>query len=198
MHRSAGLVRNLIRFDRLGRERLLDIDYEEKREMKIRAFFYAVIGAGLAGLMPSVAAWARMPQMDMDQTFAFGRPATEADVTKIIHVQASDQMRLIFDSTNIQRGDVVKFVVENVGRAPHEFSIGDSAFRLEHQREMAQPMSAMAGMEHDDANVVSLKPRQTKTLIWRFDRLRTRSILFACYVPGHYEAGMYRRYEIPR
>lgn len=165
--------------------------------MNIKGLFVAVLGASLAGALPTVTAWAQMPPMAMEHTFAFGRPANEADVTKTIHVQASDQMRLIFDSTDIRRGDVVKFVVENVGQAPHEFAIGDSAFRREHQREMTQPMSAMAGMAHDHANVVSLKPGQTKTLIWRFDRLSTRTILFACYVPGHYEAGMYRRYRIP-
>jgi len=165
--------------------------------MNIRAFFVAILGASLASALPTVTAWAGMPAMTMEHTFAFGRPANEADVTKTIHVQASDRMRLTFDSTDIRRGDVVKFVVENVGQAPHEFAIGDSAFQREHQREMAQSMSAMAGMEHDDPNVVSLKPGQTKTLIWRFDRLRTRTIVFACYVPGHYEAGMYRRYRIP-
>ena len=62
-------------------------------------------------------------------------------------------------------------------------------------QEMKQ-MAGMPGMEHDDPNVVSLPPGETRTLIWRFDRLRTHDIIFACYVPGHYEAGMYRQLSI--
>lgn len=150
----------------------------------------------MAFLLPLGSAIAQMPQMDMEQSFAFGRPGQAAEVTKTIHIEANDQMRLKFDSLDIKRGDVVKFIVKNAGQVPHEFAVGDEAFRREHQKEMKQQMAGMAGMEHEDPNVVSLTPGETKTLIWRFDRLSTHNIIFACYVPGHYEAGMYHRHAI--
>lgn len=158
--------------------------------MNTKSIFIAML---MVTLFPIGAALAQMAPMNMAQSFAFGQPGQEAQVTKTIHVEANDQMRLKFDSMNIRRGDVVKFVVKNVGQVPHEFAIGDEAFRREHMQEMKQPM---AGMEHADPNVVSLKPGETKTLIWGFDHLRTRNIMFACYVPGHYEAGMYHRHVI--
>jgi hypothetical protein len=35
---------------------------------------------------------------------------------------------------------------------------------------------------------------ETKTIVWRFDPVKSKSVLFACYVPGHFEAGMYHRH----
>lgn len=150
----------------------------------------------MAALFSTSTAFAQMAPMSKEQAFAFGRPGQEAEVTKTVHVEANDQMRLKFDSMDIRRGDVVKFVVKNVGQVPHEFAVGDDVFRREHLQEMKHQMAGMAGMEHNDLNVVSLQPGETKPLIWRFDKLHTRNIIFACYVPGHYEAGMYHRHMI--
>lgn len=124
--------------------------------------------------------------------FAFGEPATLAEATKTIHVRATDQMKLVFDNEDIRRGDVVAFVVTNTGAAPHEFGIADEAGQDAHQREMA----SMPGMKHEDPNVVSLAPGETKTLVWRFDFPRAMPIVFACNVPGHYQAGMFTRLTV--
>ncbi|MBN3003729.1 hypothetical protein JW897_08270 [Chromobacterium alkanivorans] len=144
----------------------------------------------LALLLPAVA-MAQMNGMDMSEQFAFGQPAQESAVTRTIYVEATDTMRLKFDSMRIRRGEVVKFVVRNSGQAPHEFAIGDESFRKEHLLEMRKQM---AGMEHHDVNVLSLKGGETKTIVWRFDPVKSKSVLFACYVPGHFEAGMYHRH----
>ena len=121
--------------------------------------------------------------------FAFGAPGKAADVNRTIHVKATDQMRFLFDSQTIRRGDVVRFVITNTGVIPHEFGIGDAAFQHEH----AQEMMKMPGMMHDDPNVVSLKPGETRTLIWSFKKVRNPALEFACNVPGHYAAGMVTR-----
>ncbi len=147
----------------------------------------------LALLLPASAAMAHQHAMHMPQGFAFGQPAQETAVTRTIHVEADDAMQLKFDATDIRRGEVVKFVVHNSGQALHEFTIGDDAFRRAHQRAMRK---AMAGMHHHAANVLSLKGGETGTVIWRFDPVRGRTVLFACYVPGHYEAGMYQRQQL--
>lgn len=145
----------------------------------------------LLGLLLPAVAMAQMNGMDMSEQFAFGQPAQESAVTRTIHVEATDTMRLKFDSMRIRRGEVVKFVVRNSGQAPHEFAIGDESFRKEHLLEMRKQM---AGMEHHDVNVLSLKGGETKTIVWRFDPVKSKSVLFACYVPGHFEAGMYHRH----
>lgn len=144
----------------------------------------------LALLLPA-AAMAQMQGMDMPEQFAFGQPALESQATRTIHVEATDTMRLNFDAMNIRRGEVVKFVVRNSGQALHEFAIGDESFRKEHLLEMR---TSMAGMEHHDVNVLSLKGGETKTIVWRFDPVKSKAVLFACYVPGHFEAGMYHRH----
>lgn len=120
---------------------------------------------------------------------AYGSPGLASDVNKTIHVQATDQMRLLFDSTQIRVGDVVRFVVTNSGKVPHEFGIMDQAGQRQHAQEMMQ----MPMMEHQDANMVSLKPGETRTLIWSFKQVKTRNLVFACNLPGHYQSGMFVR-----
>lgn len=128
-------------------------------------------------------------QMHHDHTTAYGRPGLASEVNKTIHVQATDQMRLQFDSTQIRVGDVVRFVVTNSGKVPHEFGIMDPAGQRQHAQEMMQ----MPMMAHHDANVVSLKPGETRVLIWSFKHLKARDLVFACNLPGHYQSGMFVR-----
>jgi uncharacterized cupredoxin-like copper-binding protein len=126
--------------------------------------------------------------------FSFGAPGKASEVTKTIHVQATDQMRLIFDSEDIRSGDVVKFVVTNKGAMAHEFGVADEAGQRAHAQEMMQ----MPMMTHDDPNVVSLKPGETKTLIWSFKHMTQTKLVFACNVPGHYQAGMFVRLTVKK
>lgn len=106
--------------------------------------------------------------------------------TQTIQVTMLDTMRFEFDNApNLKDGDVVKFVVTNKGKIPHEFSIG-SPEEQAHHREM---MKDMAGMDHGDSdNTVTVKPGQTTPLFWQFTG--KEQVLFACNIPGHFEAGM--------
>jgi uncharacterized cupredoxin-like copper-binding protein len=122
---------------------------------------------------------------DMEH-FAFGQPAKASQVTRTIHVKATDNMRFEFDSQEIHAGDVVRFIVTNTGQLPHEFGIGDAVSQRKHAKEMEH----MPNMQHDDPNVISLKPGETKSLIWKFKAAGKREIIFACNVPGHVAAGM--------
>ncbi len=116
----------------------------------------------------------------------FGNPGTESEVTKTINVEANDQMKFVFDRTDIKRGDVVKFVIKNTGQTRHEFSIGDALY----QRAHAAMMKKMPNMVHNDPNMVTLEPGETKMLIWKFDKPVQGKLVFACHIPGHFEAGM--------
>lgn len=77
------------------------------------------------------------------------------------------------------------FVVTNTGRTAHEFMI------------MPKAEGKMNGMSMDDmdklalAMIETIPPGETKTLDYTFPSSATSSHPeFACYFPGHYEAGM--------
>ena len=113
-----------------------------------------------------------------------GVPGRAGDVTRTIKVIADDTS---FDvkSIAVKPGETVRFIVTNNGKIDHEFSIATHAEHLAHR----QMMQEMPDMKHNDPNMVTLKPGQTKHLIWKFTRA-ANDIEFACDIPGHAEAGM--------
>lgn len=115
---------------------------------------------------------------------AAGQPGSAAKVSRTIKVRAFDTMR--YDKENIQAkpGETIRFVVTNAGKIKHEFAIGTREEQLEH----AKMMAAMPDMQHDEGNVVSLEPGETRELIWQFGK--AGAVEIACHLPGHYEAGM--------
>lgn len=117
-----------------------------------------------------------------------GMPAKAERAAKTINVELLDTMRFKFsEEVKIKNGDIVKFVVTNKGRLPHEFSIGNKQEQDAHR----QMMRNMPNMHHKDGNAVSLKPGETKELTWQFTG--SDDIVFACNIPGHYEAGMHSK-----
>jgi uncharacterized cupredoxin-like copper-binding protein len=127
--------------------------------------------------------------------FTFGSPGKESEVTRTVNVQAADTMRFDPSKLQVKQGETVKFVIGNVGRLKHEFTLGDRAT----QRAHATMMKKMPNMKHeDDATTVSLEPGQTKALIWKFDKRPAAPIEIACHEPGHYEAGMKIAVVLPR
>jgi uncharacterized cupredoxin-like copper-binding protein len=81
--------------------------------------------------------------------------------------------------TEFMAGKTYHFVVTNQGKTDHEFMI------------VPQGM-AHAGMDmhHETlAMIDKIAPGETKTLDYTFSASRD-SLEFACYYPGHYEAGM--------
>ena len=117
-----------------------------------------------------------------------GAPAKPEQATRIVNVEMLDTMRFKFsEEVKIKDGDIVKFVVTNTGRLPHEFSIGNQQEQDVHR----QMMRNMPNMHHEDGNAVSLKPGETKVLTWHFKG--NDDVVFACNIPGHYEAGMHHK-----
>ncbi|MGB1256110.1 MAG: cupredoxin domain-containing protein [Thiolinea sp.] len=119
---------------------------------------------------------------------AVGKPAKGMAVTKTYQVSMLDSMKFVFNQKpDLSPGDVVKFVVTNNGKISHEFSVGNAAEQAKHNAMMKQ----MPDMEHEDGNTVSVKPGQSKELVWQFSG--HDEVVFACNVPGHYEAGMFHK-----
>lgn len=113
-----------------------------------------------------------------------GKPGNPAKIDVTVAVATLDTMRYDPAQFSFKRRQTVKFVVTNKGQLAHEFGIGT----LEEQKEHAEMMKSMPDMKHDDPNVVTLDPGQTKELVWQFSNRGTFQI--GCHVPGHFEAGM--------
>ncbi len=125
-----------------------------------------------------------LPVPGLAQAATFGHPGKAAQVNHTIKITAMD---IRFDKVrlHVRAGETVRFIVTNKGQLTHEFIIGDARKQAEHEQEMQK----MAGMVMpDESNGITLKPGQTKTLIWTFGQ--KGEVEFACHVPGHFAAGM--------
>nr|WP_315396941.1 cupredoxin family protein [uncultured Duganella sp.] len=107
-----------------------------------------------------------------------------AKVTRSVSVNMNDTMRFMPSSISVKQGEVIRFVVKNSGKLKHEMVIGSASELKEH----AQLMTKFPGMEHAEANQVTLAPGEAGAIIWKFDKAGT--VNFACLQPGHFEAGM--------
>ena len=117
-------------------------------------------------------------------------PKNTADINRTISVKMSDNMRFSPSQIEVKKGETVQFSLKNVGQLQHEFVIGEAQELKEH----AQMMREMPNMQHQEANMLSLKGGQSGTLVWKFKQ--TGSITFACLKPGHWEAGMEGKFEV--
>lgn len=120
-----------------------------------------------------------------------GKPGIEDKVTKVIKVEATDQMRFIHKPFDIKAGETIKFIVTNTGKIMHEFAVGTKAEHKAH----GQMMLANPNMHHGaSTGVINIEPGQTETLIWEFSKAMPAQL--ACNVPGHYQAGMHSDIKI--
>jgi uncharacterized cupredoxin-like copper-binding protein len=113
-----------------------------------------------------------------------GEPGKAGEITRAIEVVMNDEMRFQPASFAAKRGEVIRFVVKNIGEMPHEFVLGTQKEIKEHYALMQKHPE----MEHDDPNAISLEPGKTGEIVWKFTNAGT--FQFACLKPGHYEAGM--------
>ncbi len=115
-----------------------------------------------------------------------GKPTSAQKANKTIKVTLLDSMQFVFEKpVEIKSGDIVRFVVTNKGEIDHEFSIGNEKEHEAHREMMKQ----MPNMVHHDGTTISLKPNEIKEITWQFGK--KGSVVFACNIPSHFEAGMY-------
>lgn len=124
------------------------------------------------------------PALAKTDSFTFGHPGKTSEAARTIHITALD-IRFTPTTLDVRAGETVRFIVTNKGLLIHEFVIGDAKEQASHEKEMQR----MQGMPMpDEANAITLKPGETKTLIWTFSA--EKAVEFACHQPGHYAAGM--------
>jgi uncharacterized cupredoxin-like copper-binding protein len=119
-----------------------------------------------------------------DASTPFGRPGDPEKVSRTVTIRMNDTMRFTPDSVTVKRGETIRFVVKNEGKILHEMVLGHDEGLKEH----AALMRKFPEMEHDEPYMVHVSPGKTGEMIWTFDK--PDQVMFACLVPGHYEAGM--------
>lgn len=123
--------------------------------------------------------------------YSVGKPA-DGNPDRVFEVSMRDTMRFDFspEFKDLHDGEVIQFNVKNDGVIVHEFSIGNAADQVEH----AEMMRKMPNMMHSDPNTVSLRPGESTSITWRF--MGDDTVVFACNIPGHFEAGMHHDMSI--
>lgn len=96
----------------------------------------------------------------------------------------TDTMRFTPASITVKKGETIRFLVKNSGQIKHEMVLGTPQMLKEHY----EMMMKMPGMEHADANQVTVAPGATGEIVWRFSK--AGQVDSACLQPGHYAAGM--------
>ncbi len=113
-------------------------------------------------------------------------------VARVIEVRMDDAMRFGPDTLEVQAGQVVRLMVHNAGRVPHELVLGTPEQIREHAQQMKQ------GQAHDHhaagAAAIQVEPGKTGELVMRF--AQAGRFEMACLIPGHYEAGMRGRLTV--
>jgi uncharacterized cupredoxin-like copper-binding protein len=124
------------------------------------------------------------------RSFAAGEPGDPSKpVVRTIEVtmKETEDAKMLFEPSKVEikRGEQVKFVLKNVGKADHEFMLDSVQNNAKHK----VAMEKNPDMEHDDPNGKRLAPSDSNEIVWRFTKPGTFE--FACLIPGHYESGMH-------
>ena len=157
-----------------------------------------------AALVPFVmlGATAALADVGHDNAVDIGQAGDISHIDRVIEVDLGE---MYFDpsSFDVERGETIRFVLNNSGRVVHEFAIGTEAMQNSHAGEMralmAEGMMTTRELRHDrmieagrmhlDANSRLLEPRQSTELVWTFSGDQD-ALIIACNVPGHRAAGM--------
>ncbi len=115
---------------------------------------------------------------------SFGKAGDAKKAVRTISVDMSDRMRFTPAALTVKRGDTVKFIIKNSGKAMHEFVLGTMAELKAHSEMMKQH----PGMEHDEPYMAHVAPGKTAAMVWQFTK--SGEFHFGCLLPGHLEAGM--------
>ncbi|TVO59716.1 cupredoxin domain-containing protein [Denitromonas halophila] len=118
------------------------------------------------------------------EVHASGVPGAPDDIVQVIDVLMDDRLHFSPDTVTVKAGETVRFFARNTGRMKHEMVIGSMTDLTSH----AEMMRKYPGMEHEEPNMITLKPGQRGGIVWKFDT--PGSVYFACLVPGHMEVGM--------
>ena len=110
-------------------------------------------------------------------------PTASAGIQTVM-VKLTDALRMEPAQLTVKAGQSVRFMVTNTGGTDHEFYLGDEAAQEAHEMVMRSP----GGMSHGEPAGISLKPGETKELVYTFST--AGAFVAGCHEPAHYAAGM--------
>ncbi len=124
---------------------------------------------------------------------AEGAAHISGDFDRVVEV-ATAEFAFTPASIEVHAGETVRFEVTNKGVVEHEFRLTNQA-EIEEHLAMGHEGMHEEGEGHEHATFMLVPPGETKTLEFTFDADAVVD-LFACMLPGHYEAGMVGNLEI--
>ena len=145
----------------------------------------AAIGAAAHAHGDATHAAPRMFDAGQVEATPFGQEGNPGKVDRTLRIGMNDRMRFEPDRITVRKGETIRFVVANQGAVLHEMVLGTAQALEEH----AELMKKHPGMEHDEPNMVHVRPGATGEMVWQFTQ--AGEFRFACLLPGHYEAGMF-------
>ncbi len=99
------------------------------------------------------------------------------DDPRIVLLHMDDKLTFMPDSIPVAKGETIRFVLTNDGKAVHEFAVGAA------DKVAADDIDGVTVVEQD-----KLDEGSTHAVVYTFDG--SGPYAFACHEPGHYEAGM--------
>jgi uncharacterized cupredoxin-like copper-binding protein len=115
--------------------------------------------------------------------YSAGEPGDPKKPARVITV-LMNEMDYTPSKIEVKRGEQIRFVIRNVGTESHEFMLATTAENLRH----AEVMKQDPAMQHDDPNGVTLAPKKTAEILWKFSKAGTFE--YSCLIPKHRESGM--------
>ena len=144
--------------------------------MKIYAVLVAAVLAATAG--PSSA-----HDHGSRRSFAAGQPGDPAKPARTVEVVMTEMEYKPF-LIEVKRGEQIRFVIRNAGTEDHEFLLSTTKENLAH----AEMMKKHPHMKHEEPNGVTLAPKKSAELVWKFSKAGTFE--YSCLIPNHREYGM--------
>ena len=123
------------------------------------------------------------------QSWSAGEPGDSKKPARTIEIVMSE-MAYEPGSIEVKRGEQIRFVIRNAGTEDHEFLLAAVKENLAH----AEMMKKHHHMKHDEPNAVTLAPKQSAELLWKFTKAGTFE--YSCLIPDHREYGMTGRVTV--
>jgi uncharacterized cupredoxin-like copper-binding protein len=117
------------------------------------------------------------------QSWSAGEPGDPGRPARTIEVVMTEMAYEPW-SIEVKRGEQIRFVIRNAGTEDHEFLLATTKENLAH----AGMMKKHRHMKHAEPNAVTLAPKQSTELLWKFTKAGTFE--YSCLIPDHREYGM--------
>jgi uncharacterized cupredoxin-like copper-binding protein len=120
---------------------------------------------------------------------SFGRAADPAKAQRTMVVETRD-FEFSPSEITVKAGEIVRFVVTNAGKHPHEMVLGTMHDLKEHNEMMKQH----PGMHHDEPHMAHVAPGKSGAIVWQFTK--PGEFYFGCFIDNHFEIGMIGRIRV--